>query len=160
MTLRFIVGSVLLFAASAAVSVSYAASSRKRIADTDALIDLVRHIRVHIEYFLTPLDRIYSDFSSDALGSCGFSEVLKKRGLTEAIRSGKANTSKKTSEILLKFSESLGEGYRNDQLDLCDLCISSLTEQLSHEREEYAKKSDLYRFVPGLLAVFIILCFL
>lgn len=160
MTASFVIGSVFVLSSAVGVSTVLIASSRRRIRHTEALVELVRHIRTHIEYFLTPVDLIFSDFRNETLESCGFCPVLRDSGLAEALRTGGGSFSPETRLIAEKFASSLGDGYRDGQLRLCDFCISGLSEQLERERESYDRNLNMYRFVPCLLALFIILCFL
>ncbi|MBR7033534.1 MAG: hypothetical protein IKI03_07900 [Clostridia bacterium] len=160
MTAAFAAGASLVLACSLAVTVSVVSDKRKRIRHTEAVLDLISHVRSNIELFLTPVSGIFSDFRNDDLEACGFSAVLRDSGIEEAVRKGAASLSVETEEVLTFFSSSLGKSYKEDQLRLCDYCGEKIKAELEREREELKRNVGAYRFAPLIFALFIILCFI
>lgn len=160
MTFLFAAGSSLVFASSLAAASSVVSGKRKRIRHTEAILGLFSHVRSNIEYFLTPVDGIFADFRNDALESCGFSRVLRESGIDAAVRSNTASFSPQTGELLLSFSSSLGKGYKEEQLRLCDYFREKVSEELERERESLKRNLPAYRYAPPVFALFIILCFI
>ena len=160
MTASFAAGSCLVLVSAVSVGACAAAESRKRIKYTEAAYDLVCHARQTIDCLLTPVGSIFSDFKNESLEKCGFLKILREDGLTAAVSSRAASFPDGVDELLVRFADSLGNGYKDDQLHLCDYYASKLTETLDRERAELEKNIDAYRFVPALLALFVILCFI
>ncbi len=160
MTLSFTAGSSLVLACSLAVAVSVVSEKRKRIRQTEAILELISHVRSKIDQFLTPLDGIFSDFRNEELEACGFSEILRSAGIEEAVVAHTASLSADTEQVLTFFSASLGQSYKEDQLRLCDYCIEKIRAELERENESLKRNVTAYRFAPLIAALFIILCFL
>ena len=159
MTVSFAAGASLVIACSLGVSVSLLSEKRKRISHTEAILGLISHVRSNIDHFLTPVDGIFAEFRNETLESCGFSAVLRDSGINGAVGSHTASVSDETEAILSYFSRSLGGGYKDDQLSLCDYCSEKIEAELKREREDLKRNLTAYRFAPPIFALFIILCF-
>ncbi len=160
MTVSFAAGASLVLGCSLTVTMSFISEKRKRISHTEAILALISHVRSSIDHFLTPVDGIFTEFKNEALESCGFSAVLRDSGICGAVGSHTASLSEETEAILSYFSRSLGGGYKDDQLKLCDHCSEKIEAELEREREELKRNLTAYRFAPLIFALFIILCFL
>ena len=160
MTAPFAAGASLIVISAIAVSVSAMTESRKRVRDTEAVLELISHAKSDIDCFLTPVDVIFSDFRCDALESCGFMNVLRQSGIEKAVSSRTASFSENTKDILLRFSSSLGRGYREDELRLCDWAYDGVSKELEKEIAGIRRNSGAIRFAPLIAALFFILCFL
>ena len=160
MTLPFTAGALLVIASSLAISASFVSDKRKKIRHTEAILELISHVRSNIDYFLTPVDGIFEGFKNDALESCGFCDVLRKSGIEKAVDEHTASLSQATEDTLAYFSRTLGRSYKEEQIKLCDYCAEKISEELEREREELKRNLGTYRFAPLVFALFIILCFI
>lgn len=160
MTAPFLIGSALVLGSFCSVGFFASSGRKRRLYHTEAALELIGRVRASIDCFLTPVNDIFAGFSNEPLEECGFLDVLREKGLTAAALSGTASFPEQVTELLVSFSTSLGEGYKEEQLKLCDFYGDAILKVLESERSEYEKDIRLYRFVPALLALFIILCFL
>ncbi|MBQ6263785.1 MAG: hypothetical protein IJK58_09760 [Clostridia bacterium] len=160
MTFPFAAGVSLVLVSSLAVSYSFISDKRKTIRHTEAILELISHVRSNIDFFLTPVEGIFEGFKNDALESCGFSDVLRRSGIEKAVGIHAASLSKVTEDALVNFSRSLGRSYKEEQIRLCDFCSEKVSAELEREREELKRNLGTYRFAPLIFAFFIILCFI
>ena len=118
---------------------------RRRLAECEEFIGLLRHIRTRIGSYSAPLEAIYSDFDSEALARVGFADSLAQKGFGGALEEC-ADRLAVGDEVLLalrNFSSELGCSYREDQLASCDYYISELERALSECRGESSKRTKL-----------------
>ena len=160
MTASFAAGASLVLAGSFAASSSFVSDKKRLIRHTEAVLGLISHVRTDIDHFLTPVGGLFEDFRNDDLESCGFSSILREKGLDAAVCSQTASLTEETQEILRCFSSALGRSYKEEQLRICDYCTVRISEELAREREKLKRDLGTYRFAPLIFALFIILCFL
>ncbi|MBQ7475219.1 MAG: hypothetical protein IJS78_04795 [Clostridia bacterium] len=160
MNAPFLIGSSLVLASAGGVTLSLFSGAKRRIRHTEAILDLIGCIRSEIDFFLRPVAPILADYRNEALEECGFLPVMRERGLRAAAESGTASLTDGTVAVLCRFADSLGGGYKEEQLRLCDFTCSGIAEELNRARNELERDGNVYRFVPILSALFIILCFL
>ena len=117
-----LVGSALIVMASAGV-VSYVISGeKKKIEEVDAFIALIKYVRNQIDCFSMPIEKI--------LASCP--ELVSKIGVSEKTTSISGLVSKcdiscqECKKIINAFSLSLGKGYREQEIRLCEKVIGEL----------------------------------
>ena len=151
-------GSAVLLASSLFLGYSTLRVKNAVSRNTRSLADLVRFIRSDITYFLTPLDGLFAAFADENLEKEGFSAVLRANGLAAALDSGTLVLSPGTEKIMREFAASIGKGLRDGEINLCDCTVERLTAEEERLREELEKRRDVYRFVPPLGALFLILC--
>ncbi len=112
---------IMIFSIGAA---SYIASGEKnKIEEIEGFIALIRYVRNQIDCFSMPIENI--------LGSCP--EILFKIGIDEKISSLSELVSKcemtcgeECEKIINDFAVSLGKGYRERELKICDKSIGEL----------------------------------
>ncbi len=160
MTAARLAGAAILMCASLFLSLRLTAAKRKRERELYEICDLIRYVRNNIDSFLTPLGSIFSKFSSPALDSCGFVEALENGGLSSAAVSEGISLLSNERRLLLAFSEKLGLGYRDEEIRLCDYYYKEFSEIARREREENDKKSKMYKYLPPLAALSLIIIFI
>ena len=133
-----LVGSALVMISCIAVSRTVLTAERSKSEQIEAFISLLRYIRHQIDCYSIPMDRIFADCPLDILEPLGgkendmsFERLLKRK---EIILEGEAK------HILEEFSETLGKNYRDRQIKLCDIAISSLEGVRGAEQKKYAVK--------------------
>ena len=160
MTAAAIAGSAVLVLTSLSVGHAAVSSKNARIRHTHSLAELVHFIRSNIAFFLTPLDGLFASFTDDDLEKNGFCAILRRDGLDAALKSGALDMSPGTEKIMTQFASKLGKGLKDEEISLCDYTIERLTEEERRERDELDRCRDMYRFVPPLGAIFVIVCLL
>lgn len=152
-------GSALIFAASVGISYLLVSERCRRIRAYEALCALVAFIKGNIEAFGTPVDNILENCRIEYFESCDFGEVLRREGL-EAASSRRLLPLGIDAELDFEaFAENLGKGYRDEELKRCDYYLSRFDSYLAKEREALARYTPMYRYLPplGALSVVILL---
>lgn len=130
MTVKLI-GALFIAISSFALSSHFCSCLSREKDELGGFISLLNHIRLEISCFSKPLSQIFSEFSCPALDKSGFTETLRERGFSEGLKKNacRLNLSKEVKDVLLSFSQSLGHGYREDEIKRCDNTISCLEER-------------------------------
>ncbi len=133
---------------------------KKRLEIITALIDLTEHIRSSIQTARLPLNEIYQLFNNDVLESCGFTDSLKNRGLFYALETIKGTIGQHVYDSMLVTSSKLGGIDTTEQIGLCDYTIKKLQNEQQKEREQFTEKQRLYKTLPILCALSVIILIL
>ncbi len=120
---------------------------KKQLLQTEGLYRLVCKIKADIEGLNLPLSDIYASFSDRALDECGFTEILRSSGLTQASFCVDLCVSSEVSSIIDELSARLGNGSREEQVLLCQHYGGRLSELCSLLSAEQRQKSKLVRTV-------------
>ena len=128
---------------------AYILNSRAKsaIAQIDGLIMLVRHIKNEIECFCVPIPTAFARCSCEIYERCG----LRGEGAptdADSFFAACAITDSQAKEQMRRFWGSLGRGYRDEQVSLCDLCVSALE----------ARRRELVSQLPSKIKVNSSLC--
>ena len=123
-----LIGGVMIVASSMSTASYIASREKKKIEEIEGLISLIRHIRNQIDCFSMPMGNI--------LSSC--TDILLKLGVSEKISSLSELASKlevtctECERIINDFSSSIGKGYREREIKICDKAIG----ELEHIKEQ------------------------
>ena len=132
-----------------------------RVRVLEELLRFIRHARMMIECYLTPISEISRSFSSDALSQLGFLSDIEQIGVSEAYIAlrKKVGLSGDGARILETFFLGVGRGYAESELQLIDSALSELSGVLITEREALSKgkKLSLTLYSAGALALIILL---
>ena len=120
------------------------------------LCSLFSYIQKNIDCFTKPLNEICCEYTSPLLQQYGFFTAWKQQDLTYAVNILPHMTTP-VKEILLSYSHSAGQGYKEEELQLCRFTYEQLQEIVSGQKEEHAAKNKMYRTLPYLLALSIVL---
>ncbi len=128
-----VIGITLLSLSLIGFGLSYNSALRAEKTCLEELISLCERIYVRIDCFKQPLPEIFRDFSSPYLDSCGFSAVLKEKGLKTAFAdlSSALPLSQRSAEIIAELSYKLGNGYASEELRLCARAKNELKAELA-----------------------------
>ena len=152
-----IFGLVLILSASLGVSFTLIGLEARRIRELEGLCELIRYIKNNIDSFLMPLEGIFLTFHSDELEKCGFEAEMKEHGLAAAAKLDLLSVDTKAREALSAFADSLGTGFRDDEVKRCEYYLELFGELAASEKQKAAKNRDMYRYLPPLAALSLIL---
>ncbi len=152
-------GCIVILLSSALLSMLLGRLGRNRLLAIDEVKKLLRHISRNIESFLTPVGVIISTYHSQYLEDLGFAEDMRRDGLCAAFLRGYLDLPTEAEELLIEFSVGLGDMYAEDEVKRCLHYIALLEEIECSEKARVEKNRDLYRFLPplGALSLIIIL---
>lgn len=94
----------------------------------ESFILLIRFFKTEIECFASPIPRILSKCPRNIIIGCGYLYDEEPKD-AEALLLGCKFSDSKTEECVKRFFSSLGRGYIDEQLVVCDYCISELEER-------------------------------
>jgi stage III sporulation protein AB len=161
MNIKYI-GLFLIFIVCTFFGSGLALAEKKRIERSEALRALIAHISREIECFRTPLENIYSSFSSEVLEKNAFLQKVRVSGLKNALE-GEMRTfcfDEKSFAALVNFAEFLGKSEYSDQTARCKYILSVLDEDLKKSREAYPKNRKMYSSLGVLAGIMIVILLL
>lgn len=120
------------------------------------LCSLFAYIQKNIDCFTKPLGEICQGYTSPFLEEYGFYTVWKQQTLTHAVQV-LPYISASVRETLLRYAQSAGQGYKEEELHLCRFTLEQLQEMLAGQKEERKAKNRMYRTLPYLLVLSIVL---
>ena len=148
-------GILLLLACGVLGGIFLAAFERAKCRQAEGMLDLIRHIRLQIDCFGTPLSAILCSLDDKlyaALGAprdCTDMETLLMR--TPLL------LDRELCRLLRDFAASLGTGYREEELRFCDYYLERLSPPVQRIRKELEKKTRLSLVLPPALSAALIL---
>lgn len=158
-----IIGGILLLAASVGFGLIKIREERRRIRLARAFCELVKHIRENIAHYMKPLPEIFRTADCPILEEHGFLGDCRERGIRLAWEkfsdSAENILPERVKRVLAEFSESIGGGYREDELNLCDYTIAELERAVREMTEDSVGKEKIYRTIPPLVALSAMLIF-
>lgn len=152
-----IIGAVLILASSLGVSAFLTKEGKRKVENLEAIIKLIEYIKRNIDAFLTPLSGIFTGYTCEVLDGCGFGDEMRKNGLVSAVQCGYLMLSENADDELLSFAEKLGGGYRDEEVKRCEYYRSVFESFAEAEREKQRRNRDLYRYIPPLGALSLLL---
>ncbi len=152
-----ICGLILLLSASVGVSFTLIGREAKRIRELEGICELIRYIKNNIDSFLMPLEGIFLSFHCDELEKCGFEAEMKAHGLAAAAGADFLSVDGKALGALSAFAGSLGTGFRDDEVKRCEYYLELFGALAVSEKEKAARNRDMYRYLPPLAALSLIL---
>jgi stage III sporulation protein AB len=128
----------------------------------ECFLQLIRFIESEISCYQTPLDDIYRRFDGDALEKCGFTAVLRQKGMAAALAECRAALcfSDEEYRLLVDFSGELGKSYREEQLRGCEYYRRMLDSYCNEGRQALPARLKLCRSLTvtgGLLLVVLLI---
>lgn len=132
------IGGALLLLSSLMCASKMITAERKKIERVGAYIDIISHVRNQIDLYSAPLHKIFSEIDHVTLQSLGLSVVPKV--FDGFILEGDRYVGEETVKVLREFSATLGKGYREMQIKLCDRAISELEKQKRDMEGAYPSK--------------------
>lgn len=96
---------------------------RRRLRVSDGWIELIRTVRTQIDCYLLPLDDILSGVCIEGATP---SESSATQKLQAVLRLGAPYLSPEQYRVISELVQRLGQGYREEQLRLCDAALERL----------------------------------
>lgn len=146
-------GAVLVIISCVLWSHDRKAKLRSRLQTLESLTRFVRFTRREIDCFATPFPNILASFSDDILDKYSFS--VDPRASAEHLPLDPAER-----DDLVKFIDSVGRGFAEGELKLCDLYIEIFSSAAERAREEYPKNAKVQSslaFLVGACAVILLI---
>lgn len=153
MILLKIAGGALIIIACMVWSQDRKSKLKAQLQTLDAITRFVRCTRREIDCFATPFPDILASFSD---------EILDKYSFTADPRSAADHLPIDPAERaeLIKFIDSVGRGFAEGELKLCDLYIEIFSSAAERAREEYPKRAKVQSslaFLVGACAVILLI---
>ena len=142
-----VIGASMVLAAAAFYAEKILSGDKKRIDHLDAVIDLITYIKNQIDLYAMPLEKIYKSVDRDKLKRLCLDSPPKD--FYEVIDNQELIFDGDIKRELSEFSSSLGKGYREMQLKLCERTLSRLGD----------KKKMLAESFPSRKKTVLALCF-
>ena len=148
-------GILLLLTCGVLGGIFLAAFERAKCRQAEGMLDLIRHIRLQIDCFGTPLSAILCSLDDKlytALGAprdCTDLETLLIR--TPLL------LDRELCRLLRDFAASLGTGYRDEELRFCDYYLERLAPLAQKTRNELEQRIRLSLILPPALSAALIL---
>ena len=150
-------GAASLIAAAWMVSSSLIRNYKTRLREMEVLYDMISYIRDNIEHLMKPLPEIFQSYSNTYLESCGFLPAVRLKGLQQAWEGQTFTVSGETSRLINEFILNIGSGYRTEELRLCEYTLGRLRKLLDHTQADTTNQLKLYKTVPMMFALSMIL---
>lgn len=148
-----VVGGLMIFVSCSLVGFSAARVYRLRVNQLEAFLKLIKHIKAQIECFCAPLCSILEGYEDTQLSACGFLLAARELGVKAGFESCRSRLflSEEESDELAKFFDGLGSHSADEESSGCAYYEKTISDALSRERSELAKRSKLCRTF-GMLA--------
>ncbi len=152
-----LVGAVFVAIASLLWGIDRAKKEKDRLAILLGAIAFVSYTEEQIRNFKTPLLGIFSGFTNDVLEMNGFCKTLVLEGAMPAVETLRDKLPKSAFCALESFAKELGGGYEKGQLSLCSITLKRLEKIAQEEEKSLPGKVRMYRLLPLLLSVSVII---
>ncbi len=154
-----LVGCTLLFLSALYYSMTRQKQEKTKLTILGELCDLFGYLQKNIECFSSPLGDLYRSYTSPVLSAWGFYQTWQEDS-PEAAVDMLPSLSADVRKVLVQYGAKAGQGYKEDEMRLCRYTREVLTEELEKQRQESGGKRKMYRTMPFLLVLSIVLLFL
>lgn len=156
-----LIGALLLFICSCSTGGFLALKTKRRLSDLKETINFLKHIKTRIVYFNSPLNNIYSEFTTDSPNFSIFLEELEKREMYDVLKHGTSlNLSKNSLEILAEMSKELGKTFKDKQTAMLDNCIILLEKEYDEKKNTSPQTYKLYVSLGIYVGILLVILFL
>lgn len=131
-----IIGSILIFLSSLLCTYYYEKSLKTKISHLEDIIAFISYAKSKIEYFSLPINQIYEKYESK-------SKLINN--LINSKSAEGADFDKESKKIVSEFFGALGNGFKKEQIALCEYTNDVLSSNLAKSKEEYPKKIKIFR---------------
>ena len=152
-----IIGALLILGASCAVSFCLIREGAGKVTALEAVCRLIMHIKQNIETFGTPIDGILECYSSEYFEKSCFADEMRKNGIAHAASCGRIALREDAKTEFKAFAENIGKGYRDEEIRRCEYYLSLFEGYLSEEKDRLKRYSPMYRYLPPLAAMSLII---
>ena len=138
-----LLGLFLIFLGGALSSAILNRSLASRLKRSEALLSLIRFIRLQIDLYCLPIDEIFRRADPELYTSLGLSSP--PHSFTELKSSLDPPPDGELGRLVESFDRELGASFRDDQLRVCDYHLARLSELHERSVDEIAQKRKLNR---------------
>ncbi len=156
-------GGIILLLAALYYSLTKQQQEKNKLIILAELCDLFGYLQKNIECFSSPLGDLYRSYTSPALAQMGFYEIWREDSLDAAmdVLSIKAGNPLPAGveKTIRRYSQKAGQGYKEEELQLCRYTRETLQEELQKAQKDSDGKRRMYRTMPFLLVLSVVLLF-
>ena len=117
------------------LSYYYEKREKNKLMQLSNMRDFILHIRTKIDYFLTPLHIIYSEYTNP------FIKIL----INDNFNNLDLYFEKDASPLIKEFFSSVGKGLKDEEIALCDYTLSKLELIYENNEKELKNKIKVFR---------------
>ena len=128
MSILRIIGALMIAFSGAFAAYFLNRDAKETLSQTECFISLVRFLRAQIECFSMSVPKALDRVPDEMFSGCGFSGEERPQSMGEFL-DGCRVTDDAVMRDMRRLAEDLGKGYREEQLTLCDYCLSLLEGQ-------------------------------
>lgn len=132
----------------------------EKLSVTEALISLIRHIETSISTVRMPVNSIFDNYSDKALDKYNYSVTAAKQGLSAANKLIKDVIASEVFDVMEYLAENLGGIDVENQVKLCTYTETRMNAIYERDKLKLADKKKVYRVIPFLVGVSVIILFL
>ena len=148
-------GLVLVLACGGLAGFFLAKFERAKCMQAEGFIDLIRNVRLQIDCFGTPIEKILGSLDDKLYAALGAPRTCADLG--ELLNSTSLLVDREYAGLLWDFAAALGTGYREEELRYCDYYLTRLAPLAQRIREELEKRLRLALILPLALAATLVL---
>ncbi|MBO5380350.1 MAG: hypothetical protein J6A90_08495 [Clostridia bacterium] len=127
-----ILGCFLILISSVSCAYFYEKSLKNKLYKYAEIIDFIKYAKNQIEYFSTPIDKIFASFEAKYI-----SDIISSKAAPKLFG--------KDDEQLNTYFASLGKGYKKEQIDLSNYYISYFQDVYTKASYELPSKIKIFR---------------
>ena len=155
-----LLGACCLLAFALLATRAFSGYEMRRVQENEGVLSLLLYLRSAIKTYAMPLDTLYAEVRCEALERSGFLSVLRREGLSAALRSvPPVGMEEKTICTLLRFGDQLGSRFLEDEVAALDEVIPQLSEALSHMMGEAPRRKKIGRALITTASMMVLLLF-
>ena len=124
MTIRKLLGVLLLIGVGAYTAHSISRFEKKRIEVLNGWLDLIYYIRTQIDCYLTPIEQIFSELPPSLLQD--WAGIGKVKNPSSLFKHTRPYLDGESIRLLEGFIREIGSGYREEQIKRCDYYLAAL----------------------------------
>lgn len=153
-------GILLLLAGGLSAGLALRAFFRRRCAQAEGFLALLRYIRWQIDCFSAPRERILANCDRKVLADCGVEKNDRPKDFSALLQSVRLFLPEEMSSLLSDCMGELGGSYRGEQLRCIDYYTARLSPMCEQMRKELPKWEKLALILPLSLAAAVVLLLL
>lgn len=142
----------------AGVGVTGLRYERRRYLQAEGFLTLLRTVRLDIDCFSMPVDRILRQCEPKLLSDCGAPGPAPD--METLLRGARLCLPAEFCRLLWDFAARLGGSYREEQLRCCDYYLARLTPLCDRMRAELPKREKTALLLPVAMAALLALMLL
>lgn len=154
--LRLITGSILLLGSAALFSYEKIRMEKVQYTHLKEWLHFLHYIENNIRSFRTPLPEIYTSYSRQE------NDLFARRltAVGPAVLLSETTLPDGAAILLQEYIRKAGNNYESEEIRLCQFTIEALQEIMNTTQKDLYEKTRLYRTLPLMLALSIVLLFL